>query len=80
MADEGKKSGGLNNLVQAESLAQVAIAMPAGCFIGWLLGSWLDRHLHQNWIGIVGCLLGAVGGFIQIYRTAVKYMGKGRSE
>jgi len=79
MADETqlKKNtggGGLGDLVKAESMIQLAIALPAGCLIGWLLGSWLDRHFHQSWMGITGIVLGAVGGFIQIFTTASKYL------
>lgn len=78
MADDGarngKKSGALGDLVKAESMIQLAIALPAGCLIGWLLGSWLDRHFHQGWIGVVGIVLGAVAGFIQIFTTAARYL------
>jgi len=45
--------------------------------IGWLVGAWLDRHFNQHWIGIVGILLGAVGGFIQIVTMASRYLKKG---
>jgi ATP synthase protein I len=75
MADE-KQGGGLKDLVTAESMIQLAIALPAGCLIGWLFGSWLDRHFHQEWISIVGILLGAVAGFMQIFRTASRYLKK----
>lgn len=79
MADDiqSKKNaggGGLGDLVKAESMIQLAIALPAGCLIGWLLGSWLDRHFHQSWMGITGIVMGAVGGFIQIFTTASKYL------
>ncbi len=81
----GKKGGGspsrtgsgLGELVTAESMIQLAIALPAGCLIGWLLGAWLDKHYHQAWMGIAGILLGAVGGFVQIFRTASKYLKRG---
>jgi ATP synthase protein I len=83
MADDGAgKTGGkgaLSELVTAESMIQLAIALPAGCLIGWLAGSWLDRHFHQGWIGIVGILLGAAGGFVQIFRTASKYLKSDRT-
>ena len=89
MADDGAGNGGngsggggkgaLGELVKAESMIQLAIALPAGCVIGWLVGSWMDRHFHQNWIAIVGILLGALGGFIQIFRTAAKYLKNDRS-
>ena len=71
-----KNDGALGDLVKAESMIQLAIALPAGCLIGWLFGSWLDRLLHQNWIGIVGIVLGAVGGFLQIFWTASRYLKK----
>ena len=72
-----KDDGALGDLVKAESMVQLAIALPIGCLIGWFAGSWLDRHFHQNWIGIVGIVMGAVGGFLQIYWTASRYLKKG---
>jgi ATP synthase protein I len=80
--DRAGKTGGkgaLSELVTAESMIQLALALPAGCLIGWLGGSWLDRHFHQGWMGIVGILLGAAGGFVQIFRTATKYLKNDRS-
>jgi F0F1-type ATP synthase assembly protein I len=73
----GGGKGALGELVKAESMIQLAIALPAGCVIGWLVGSWLDHHFHQNWIAITGILLGAVAGFIQIFRTASRYIKRG---
>jgi ATP synthase protein I len=81
MADDGvgnKKGKALGELVKAESMVQLAIALPAGCVIGWLIGAWLDKHFHQNWIGIVGILLGAAAGFMQIFMTASRYLKRGR--
>jgi ATP synthase protein I len=75
MADEpNKKSGGIHDLVKAESMIQLALAIPAGCLIGWAVGAWLDRHFHQEWIAVTGIVLGAVGGFLQIYRTASRFL------
>jgi F0F1-type ATP synthase assembly protein I len=71
--------GPLGDLVKAESMIQLAIALPAGCVIGWLAGSWLDKHFHQGWISIVGILLGALAGFVQIFRTASRYLKNDRS-
>jgi F0F1-type ATP synthase assembly protein I len=88
MADDGAGNGGksagggkgaLGELVTAESMIQLAIALPAGCVIGWLVGSWLDRHFHQSWISIAGILLGAVAGFVQIFRTASRFLKNDRS-
>ena len=88
MADDGSKNddkatsgggkGALSELVKAESMIQLAIALPAGCVIGWLIGAWLDRHFNQGWMGIVGILLGAAAGFMQIFMTASRYLKRDR--
>ena len=75
-SDRGKGAPG--ELVKAESMIQLAIALPAGCLIGWLLGHWADGRFHQSWIGIVGSILGAIGGFVQIFTTAQKFLKNGR--
>jgi F0F1-type ATP synthase assembly protein I len=80
MADEGRKQKGggvFGSLVQAESMIQLALALPAGCLIGWFIGMLLDHHFHTEWIQIVGILVGAVAGFVQIFTTASKIMKKG---
>jgi ATP synthase protein I len=68
------KDSGLKDFAKAESMIQLAIIMPAACLIGWFGGSLLDRWLHTDWIYVVGILLGAVAGFVQIYRVASGYM------
>jgi ATP synthase protein I len=75
MADEsGEKRGFFQNYVKAEGMVQLAVAIPAGCFIGWLLGSWLDRHFHTTWIAIAGVVLGAIGGFARLIIVASHYL------
>ena len=77
MVDENKPAkneGALGQLVKAESFIQLAIALPAGCVIGWLVGEALDKHFHTHWIGVVGILVGAAGGFIQIFTMASRYL------
>ena len=70
-----RKQSSLGNLVQAESMMQMALAVPAGCFAGLLIGYLLDKHFHTKWIVVLGMLLGAAGGFIQIFTTMAR-MGK----
>ena len=67
-------NSGLKDFAKAESMIQLAIIMPAACVIGWLLGSVLDRWLHTDWIYVAGILVGAVAGFVQIFRVASRYM------
>ena len=80
MADDGqggKKKGALGELVTAEAMLQMAIALPIGCLIGWFGGDLLDKHFHTGWMAIVGILLGAAGGLISLITTAQKYLKKG---
>jgi F0F1-type ATP synthase assembly protein I len=81
MAGDGnspKKGGGIfGSLVQAESMVQLALALPAGCLIGWFIGMLLDHHFHTEWIQIVGIIVGAIAGFVQIFQTASKFMKRG---
>ncbi len=80
MADDGekKKGGGVfGSLVQAERMVQLALAVPGGCLVGWLIGVGLDKHFHTEWIQIVGIVVGAIAGFLQIFRTASGYLKRG---
>ena len=84
MADDAskpKKGGGggiFGSLVQAESMIQLALALPAGCVIGWFLGMLLDHYFHTDWIQVAGIIVGAVAGFVQIFTTASKVMKRGK--
>jgi F0F1-type ATP synthase assembly protein I len=55
--------------VQFGRYSQIAFLLPAGTVAGWLIGSLLDRWLHQSWISVVGLLLGTAGGLIELIRT-----------
>ena len=67
-----KGMSGLRGLVQAEKLMQIALMLPSAAFIGWLLGAWLDKRLHQSWITVAGVLLGIVAGMVSAVRMAVE--------
>jgi F0F1-type ATP synthase assembly protein I len=75
---QSEKNRGLKDYVKAEQMVQLALALPAGCLIGWGIGAWLDRHFHQGWISIAGIVVGAIGGFIQIFTTAARYLKDNR--
>lgn len=70
-----RDSGGLQTLVQAEKLMQIAIMLPAAVFIGYLLGYLLDKALHQSWINIAGLVLGGAAGLFSVVRM-VLHAGK----
>jgi F0F1-type ATP synthase assembly protein I len=57
--------------VQIGRFTQLALVLPAGTVAGWLLGTALDRWLHQHWISTVGFILGTVAGFVELIRTVL---------
>jgi F0F1-type ATP synthase assembly protein I len=63
-----KKDDALGSVRQAETILQLVLALPAGCFVGLAIGYFLDRHFHTRWVAVTLMLLGGVGGFIQIFR------------
>jgi ATP synthase protein I len=69
-------SGGLNTLVQAERLLQLAFVLPAAVLIGWAAGALLDKWLHTNWIFIVGLIFGSIAGLVEVVRQAMRAGGK----
>jgi F0F1-type ATP synthase assembly protein I len=60
--------GGIDTLVRAEKMTQIAFILPAAVLVGWLAGAGLDKWLHTGWLYIAGILLGVVAGFVQIFR------------
>jgi len=66
-----KMSSGLNTLVQAEKLMQIAILLPSAAFVGWLLGAWADRAWHQSWLGIAGIVFGGISGLVYVVRLVI---------
>jgi F0F1-type ATP synthase assembly protein I len=83
MADEPSKppkgSGSLGGLVKAESIFQLALAVPVGAFVGLGIGYLLDRHFHTGWIAVTLLLVGAAGGMIQLF-TYLARNSKGGEE
>jgi hypothetical protein len=61
----------VNAIVQAEKLIQIALVLPCAAFIGWLGGAWLDAHLHQKWIGLVGIVFGGASGLVYVIKLAL---------
>jgi F0F1-type ATP synthase assembly protein I len=67
MSDEPNQKKGPNDYVQAESILQLALAIPAGAFVGLGIGYLLDRHFHTGWITLTLLFLGAAGGFVHLF-------------
>jgi F0F1-type ATP synthase assembly protein I len=68
---KSKNGVGLQSLVQAEKLMQIAFVLPSAMIIGWLAGAWADTKLHQSWLTIVGIILGCTSGLVYVIRLAI---------
>lgn len=68
MASTKKDNTGMDSILRIEKLTQIAVILPLSVFVGWMLGTLLDRWLHQHWIYIAGIIFGSIAGFVQIFR------------
>jgi ATP synthase protein I len=66
----GKAAAGVESLVQAEKLLQVAFVLPSAMVIGWLAGAWADAKLHQTWLTLAGVIFGCISGLFYVIRMA----------
>jgi len=71
MADE-KPDRNQNAAVIWARYSQIAFVIPAAVVIGLFLGKLLDYWLHTHWLFLVGIILGAVAGFIDVIRTVIR--------
>lgn len=60
-----------NFWVQAGRISQLAFVLPAATVIGWLLGGVLDHWLHTTWLNVLGLIVGAAAGLVDLVRTAI---------
>jgi len=58
--------------VEVEKYVQLGILLPAATFIGWLIGTLLDKWLGTSWLYLPGLLIGIAAGFVQLVRVATK--------
>ena len=55
--------------------SQLAFIIPASVVVGLLVGKLLDYWLHTRWLFLVGVILGAVAGFVDLIRTILRDKG-----
>jgi F0F1-type ATP synthase assembly protein I len=60
-----------NLLVQAARYSEMGFIIPAGAFVGLLLGKLVDYWLGTHWIYIAGVVVGIIAGFVQMIRMAM---------
>jgi F0F1-type ATP synthase assembly protein I len=71
MADE-KQDRNENAAVIWARYSQIAFVIPAAVVIGLFLGKLLDYWLHTHWLFLVGIIVGAIAGFVDVIRTVIR--------
>jgi ATP synthase protein I len=71
MADE-KPDRNQNTAVIWARYSQIAFVIPAAVVIGLFLWKLLDYWLHTHWLFLVGIIIGAVAGFVDVIRTVIR--------
>ncbi|HEV1286647.1 MAG TPA: AtpZ/AtpI family protein [Bryobacteraceae bacterium] len=54
----------------------IATVLPAGIYVGYVIGTLLDKWLGTQYLTIVFLLLGIAGGFVQLIRELRRHMGE----
>jgi F0F1-type ATP synthase assembly protein I len=55
----------------------MAFTVPAAVVVGYFLGAWLDARFGTHALYIVGVVIGAAGGLIQVVRELTRDSGDG---
>ena len=56
-------------LVLAARYSGLAITLPASTFVGWVVGTLLDKWLHTTWLYLAGLIVGSIAGFVELIRA-----------
>lgn len=57
--------------------SQIAFILPAAVVVGLLVGKLLDYWLHTKWLFLVGIIIGAIAGFVELIRTVTSRKNSG---
>lgn len=72
MADDPKDpSKSTNPAVIWARYSEIAFIIPAGVVAGLLMGKFGDYLFHTRWLTLVGIIVGAVAGFMQLIRMVM---------
>jgi F0F1-type ATP synthase assembly protein I len=52
--------------------SQIAFIIPAAVVVGLLVGKLFDYWFHTRWLFLVGIIIGAIAGFVDLIRTLMR--------
>ncbi len=72
MGEEPAKDKSESAAVVWARYSEIAFIIPAAVVVGWLIGKLFDHWLHTGWLYIVGVIVGAILGFVQMIRMVTR--------
>ena len=70
----GEKDGRDKNIwLKLGRYSHLALVLPASSVVGLLIGMAFDRWLKTSWITVLGLVLGAVAGFVELIRGIMRF-------
>ena len=63
-------------LVLVARYSALALGLPASTFVGWVIGTLLDKWLHTTWLYLVGLIVGSIAGFVELIRAVTSSESK----
>jgi len=72
MNDEPQDDKSQSSTVLWARYSQIAFIIPAAVVVGLLVGKLFDYWFHTHWLFLVGIILGAIAGFVDLIRTLVR--------
>lgn len=76
MSDPKEPSQERNAWAQIARYSEIGFVIPAAVLLGYILGALVDYWLGTKWGYLVGVIFGAVVGFTQMIRSALRMSDK----
>ena len=73
MADDPKSrddSRPSSPLASVARYSEIGFIIPTATFVGFFFGKLADYWLHTKWLYLIGLIIGAVVGFVEMIRMA----------
>ena len=72
MSDEQRDNKAQSGMVLWARYSNLAFIIPAAVVVGLLVGKLFDYWFHTHWLFLVGVILGAIAGFVDLIRTVLR--------
>jgi F0F1-type ATP synthase assembly protein I len=72
MSDEQRDNKEQSGVMLWARYSNLAFIIPMAVVVGLLVGKLFDYWFHTHWLFLVGVILGAIAGFVDLIRTVLR--------